>query len=377
MKPLSVLNYSRNNKKKVIVAITCICVSVFLLYTFHIIFSALPNTQEFLCFNPLKNGSQIMPAKKNKPIEDSVINSIKNNDDMEKIIPVKFQYTPFYTLAWDNSAPVYSIREEDMNYFLGKLNITIKEGRLPKKGQKEVALDYRVANNKGLKLGDKFGHSVDKTESYPGEYKIVGILEGESSTNITPYQTDLPDNELIKYGMLVFSKQGQNDKLDEALRNIPKNQAAVLTYSMEREDIEKYLLGSANTIINLIVILAIAVMSISVGNSIYVHFLERRREFGILGAIGYSETSIIRKAILEITFMNIIGFAAGIILSLISGYILKNFYFETQGLMADFWIPKAIVQSMCIPVFTTLFSIVPIYRLIRRIDPINIIEGVN
>lgn len=377
MKPLSVLNYSRNNKKKVIVAITCVCVSVFLIYTFHIIFSTLPNTQEFLCLNPLKNGSQVTPAKKNAPIEDSIINSIFKNASVEKVIPIKYQYTSFYTLAWDNSSPVYSMKEEDMNYYLKRLNIEIKSGRLPKKGFKEIALDYHIANNKGLKLGDSFGHSVDKTEPFPGQYKIVGILEGESSTNIIPYETNLPDNELIKYGMMVLSKQGQNDALDRFLRNISKSQATIVTYSLEKENIEKYLLNGANTIINLIIILAIAVMSISVGNSIYVHFLERRKEFGILGAIGYSEASIIGKALLEITFMNVIGFITGIFLALISGYLLKTLYFDAQGLQADFWVPKALIQSMCVPVFTTLFSLVPIYRLIRRIDPINIIEGVN
>lgn len=377
MKPLSVLNYSRNNKKKVIVAITCVCVSVFLLYTFQIIFSTLPNTQEFLSLNPLRNSSQVMPAKKDAPLEDNIINSIINNTSVKKVIPIKYQYTSFYTLAWDNSSPIYSIREKDMNYYLESLNIKVRSGRLPKEGFKEIALDYHVANNKSLELGDNFGHSVDKTESFPGEYRIVGILEGESSTNIIPYETNLPNNELYKYGMMVLSKQGQNEELDKFLRNISKSQATIVTYSLEKEDIEKYLLNGANTIINLIIILAIAVMSISVGNSIYVHFLERRKEFGILGAIGYSEASIIEKALLEITFMNVIGFITGIFLALISGYLLKTIYFDVQGLQANFWVPKALIQSMCVPVFTTLFSLIPIYRLIRRIDPINIIEGVN
>lgn len=377
MKPLSVLNYSRNNKKKVIIAITCVCVSVFLLYTFHILFSTLPNTQEFLCFNPLKNASQVMPSKKSKPIGENIIADIENNASVERIIPVNYQYTSFFTLAWDNSSPVYSIKNGDMDYFLKRLNIKLRSGRLPRKGFKEIALDYRVANNKGLKLGDYFGHSVNKIESFPGEYKIVGILSGEASTNIIPYETNLPDDELLKYGMIVFSREGQNKKLDKFLRAVSKDQASIITYSIEKEDIEKYLLKNANEVINLIVILAIAVMSISVGNSIYVHFLERRREFGILSAMGYSYTSIIKKALFEITFMNAIGFAAGILMALLSGYLLKILYLDTLGLTASFWIPTAIIQSLCIPVFTTIFSLVPIYRLIKRIDPINIIEGVN
>jgi len=77
------------------------------------------------------------------------------------------------------STEVLGIRVEDMDYMMQKHKITLKEGRLPLEGHKEVALDSRVAKNRAAKLGDKIGNSINKNDHLDGEYTVVGLIEGK------------------------------------------------------------------------------------------------------------------------------------------------------------------------------------------------------
>jgi putative ABC transport system permease protein len=51
-----------------------------------------------------------------------------------------------------------------------------------------------------------------------------------------------------------------------------------------------------------------------------------------------------------------------------------NAAFEDVGAVGVYFYGKAILMSLIAPLSTTLFTLIPVYSMIGRIDPITIIE---
>lgn len=375
MKPLSALNYSKRNKKKSVSVIACIAVSVFLLYTVQILFSSLKICNKLVLLNAFEKYSLIYKQDNDIPISSQLIAKVKKNENIDRVIPLFRRTTIFTSITSSTGVGIYELDKDDMKYYMKMLHVNIKEGRLPKFTNCEIAIDYRLAKNKGLKLGDMIGEDVSRKEILQGEYKIVGILEGEAISAITPMDENLEKNEVYPHGMMVFPKIGKMKEVNRYLDTI-RNSVDIVTYDDTKKDLDKNM-DNADMTINILAAMIIIAMVVAVGNISYVHFFERRKEFGILRALGYSMKSIIIKTFYEISIMNLIGFFLGLLLSIVTSLMLKLIFLNHLGITISFWCPQGLIQCLCIPIFTTLFSIKPINFMVRKVDPISIIEGVD
>ena len=128
-------------------------------------------------------------------------------------------------------------------------------------------------------------------------------------------------------------------------------------------------------ILDVISILTIVLMVITVGSSKYIEFLSRREELGILNAIGYSKKQILKRAVVEVICINTISYVLGLAMGIITSYISKKYFFEGSGLVGTVFNVKAFIVAAYIPLFTSLFTIIPINLIINKLDPINMIEN--
>jgi len=374
MKPLYAIKYIRSNKKKSFSVIACIAAAVFLLYSFQILMSSLHNCYELIYGKPQEKFSAIYPSN-NNTLDDLLIDSVKNHKNVEKVIPFVSKYTLFNNGTMNTGVTVYSMDIEDMNYYMNSFHIKLKEGRLPSGSNDEIILDYRLANNKNLKLNDIIGNEVQRSETLKGKYKIVGITEGTIISALTLSDKSLDKNTLYKYGMLVFPKK---DKLEEVTTFLNTNHygTKVISYKSVQEEFDS-IFDSTNKTINILAALLIAALSISVGNICYVHFFQRRKEFGTLSALGYSRSFLIKRAFYEIALMNLIGFILGLLLSIFVGLVLKIIFINTAGITVSLLLKTGLIQCSCIPIFTTLLALKPINFMIKRVDAVSMIEGVD
>jgi putative ABC transport system permease protein len=76
----------------------------------------------------------------------------------------------------------------------------------------------------------------------------------------------------------------------------------------------------------------------------------------------------------EVILTNLAGFIAGLILAILVSRILVNAAFDAVGGVGVYLYGKAVVMSLLAPLFTTLFTLIPVYRMFGRIDAISIIE---
>jgi len=379
MKPLSALSYSKNNKKKLITSTISILVAVSFLYVLQTFVKSLGDSMYELNVNPYKNHMTIQSIEKDKPVPDNILTMLKDNPNVENIMPFVAYQTRYRIPGCFTNASILGIRPEDIDYVMKKHSIILKEGRLPLENHKEVALDYRVSKNKKVKLGDKIGNSIDKDDTLNGEYTVVGIVEGNDFLSFMPYNTTITvantnDTIVVQKSILVFPKVSKVSEVDNLLLSFPKKEVAVMTLS---ENIKSYNeVASTMSTLDMICMLAVIVMVISVGSSKYVQFFSRKQELGILNAMGYTKKELMKKAFWEVLIINLLGFILGVIFGWLSSILINDGAFGAIGAVSVHFSSKGFFMALYVPLFTTLFTLIPVNRMISKLDPIVMIEGI-
>lgn len=378
MKPLSALNYSKNNKKKLITSTTSIVIAVAFLLVLQNFVKSMYDSAYLLDASPYNTHMELYSDENNKPIPENIAAALKNNPNVEKTIPSDLYTTRFILPGTITSVPILSIKSEDMEYVMSKHKVTLKEGHLPSDNSSEVALDSRAAKNKKVKIGDKIGNSINKNDTLVGEYVIVGILESPDYTSLMSYNITSPlsNTSQAKKALLVFPKENKLKDVDNLLLYIQKNEIKVRATTLNSVLKEFNEHSTIPHTLDMICILAILVMVISVGSSKYVQFFNRKQELGVLNAMGYTKIQIMKRAFIEVAIVNLFGFIIGLCLGTLCSALINNGAFKSAGAVAVYYCSKAFIISLYVPIFTTLFTLIPVNRLISKLDPITMIEQI-
>lgn len=376
MNPLSIIKYYFNNKKKFLSVFISIALSTFLLYTVQILINSAFLTTYNAFVEPQKYYSSI--TNKGRLLDEKVLDQIKSMEGVEKVIPWVFRYTNFFSSIGGNTGTkVFTVKQSDMAELMSRFKLTLKAGRLPEAGTREIAIHYLLARNKNLKIGDKIGSNLDKEEIIPGERTIVGLIDGKSIVSFDSLETWLNDNQIdFEYmlGMIILPKNGYSQQLNRELESLNLPGLEVRTFNtVNIQNIRDS--ESIKIILTFISILVIVIVSFCTGFLCFIYFSQRRSEFGLLNAIGYSKQQVINRAFGEISGINLIGFIAGILLSLLAGVLIDFVSYAPRGQILEVWDLRNVMKAACVPIFVTLFSIVPVWRMLKKLDPITIIEG--
>ena len=372
IRPLAPLNYFRNNKKRTIPLIICVALCVFFIYVFSMYVQATFDISELTLFHGLKSYSMVYGNKDNKKLDAFLINRIEEEDSTEKVIQCGVEYTNFnMPIGGDNYLSVFKVNLDDMQYMMERIGLKLKDGKLPQK-EDEIILHYRIAKSKSLKVGDIIGHDLKKEEALRGQYKVTGIMEGDSLTAFIPCSNI--DNEKFKV-LAVFHKDRRlEDSNSFLIKNIKSKEIKTLTYKDEMEE-STASDSQMKVIFNITEVIVVIVMTLAIVNLGYVNFYHRRKEFGILHAVGYSRRLIIRRVFKEIFLLQSVGYIIGLILAIGTGFILKLNLFDKKGLPIVIFNSKSFIETAAIPIFICIFNIIPIARMLKKIDAISIVQG--
>lgn len=373
MKVLSILNYGRKNKNKVISSIIPVLIAVSFLYLINTFVKSIDNSLYKLSVSPYKYHATITACDNEK-----IIGKVKSNKNVERLVPFMWYGVKYSIPGSLTSADVMGLRAEDMNYFLEKESIQVMLGRLPKEGKEEIAVDYLVAKNKKITIGDSVGNALDKFDGINGEYKVVGILKGENMLSVISFNNEIlkdynnSENSLQR-GIIVFPKKDKINEVNKLVEGLPKGEGAYNTFNILSEKFKKD--AGCLEVLDVVSILSIFLMVITVGSSKYVEFFNRKEEIGILNAIGYNKRQILNRAMLEVIAVNTISYILGLLLGISLSYLVKGNIFERVGAVGVVFDEKALLVSLYVPLFTTLFTVVPINAMINKLDPIDMIEN--
>lgn len=370
MKPLSVSKYIKNNKKSYITSIIAIALSIILGYGVECFIESIAESSYSSQVKPLEKAFTISRIN-DKEISLDYVDKLKKSDFVEKFIPTKISYVKYSTQGSVSNVRIFSILPEYREYFMKEYDITLEKGSLPEEGQKEIAIDDRVAVNNNVSIGDSLGDS-----------KIVGVLSSEYFLSLSSYASTsdevsrykyISKDDLMKNEIVIFPNDDKRDDLDELIRGFSKKD---VNYSILSEGMEKYQSGTASSkqILDALFVLIVIVMVVTLSSSKYAQFINRKIEFGILSALGYSRGMLMKRALKEVLIFNLSGFVVGIILGVATSFIVTKAAFTDVGAIGVFISIKGIVISLLTPAFTALFTLIPIYRVLGRLDAITIIE---
>jgi hypothetical protein len=364
IKPLSVWKYYRNNPKKVAIVLMMVSLSIFLQYAL-LIYMATWQKQAY-ALEPFKLNSNIyVRAQKSK--QSRLKQLLGNHPAISRAFPLGITVTS----RPNGRAFIFSFHSKDMNPALNVLDLVLIKGRLPAAGTREMALHRRLAALKELKIGDRFGRQYSGRDYLKGEYKLVGLLDGDlliGLADLDPYFRDYPS--MIKNtGFLVVPHKGQFDKVVRFLNQCVREDPQLYTFyrgTFLKNDI---------LVLNALYLAITCIVTICVIFLFYLYLYERRPEFCLLEALGYTRPMIIGKAFLVIGGIGLTGWMLGGIAGWLSGRALSGSVFVKQGLPLELWKISYPFKLLLTPIVIVLSSLWIVRRMLKKVDPISAIEG--
>jgi putative ABC transport system permease protein len=383
MKPFSALKFFAENKKKglmtFIVLIFTVCAVSLITTLINSIFDSVNETSMKL----LENVSFVSYTSDTiTGLPQDVVDKMKNNADIDKLVPVDdFAFTNItLAIGGNTSIPIDFSKKEDSEVVLKKIGDTVKEGRMPDTGKNEIAVHWKVMNNKGWKLDQTVGSEVNEEENLNGKYKIVGILDGPSvmgfggnSYGLEKWKTNgiIKNDSVLAYAVL--PKEGKMDSVNKMLDGFDKKKVSVNTYTSLKKELDKSLGGLSTTMLAIIIIV-VFILSVSIGTLMYLIYLQRSEEFGILSAMGYRRSFIRWLIIKEVISLNLIGWVAGTLFSMGVIALLNYYIYLPKGTPMGLFSMQSMLYTLIIPAMVTCFSLLPILTKLRHQDAITIIE---
>lgn len=378
MRPLSAYKHYISNKKRFLFIFVPVLLSTILIYTLQMLI-----TSEFRTINRLYTEPQkyyISIAAKTKTINNEIINSVfDRKKDYERVFPWVAHYTYIDSLMESSvGSKVFTVRQEDMKWLIARMNLKIIKGRLPKAGSNEIILHKTVADNKELTIGDKIGGNLRKDEAIEGEKVIVGLIDGVSivSFDSLEYWMDINHVQFDDYstGIIIIPKENRVNSINSFIKTIDPQGLDIRTY-------DTVSLQSSNDssrikiIVTAISIMALIMITICAGFISYINISQRRSEFGILSAIGFTSHEIMKRVAVEILWVNMAALVIGIFISVFLGTFFNLFVFKPQGISLLLLRPEYMIKASCVPVFCCIFSLAPVWNTLTKLDTVAVIEG--
>ncbi|MBC8062836.1 MAG: FtsX-like permease family protein [Clostridiaceae bacterium] len=373
-KPLSYYLYFKSNKKKTLGMVLSIAFSILLIGVIQM-FSDNMSETSYRDLKKLNYVSIIRSTKGNIPKE--IMEKIKDNSTVDSLITVNtYHYSIVNIIGGGVSYTGYYMDEKDIPIIMDRMSIKFNSGGIPKNDEEKIIINSNITRARGKSMGGFMGNEVSNMDYFKGKYEITGIIKGDNLISFIARSKELissSNKQVEQY--LLLPKAGKLKEMNNFLRALPKTNIELVTYQdllqEKKEDDE-----GMNTIFNILIIIIIVVLSVALGNSSYIHYFQRRKEFGLLKAIGQGGDKIILRMVKEITISSVLGLSIGFILLLVFKGIGNNLYAFPKGLSLFHINAQLIPRIIAIPIFICIFSIIPVSKLLVKIEPISIIERV-
>lgn len=371
MRPLSTVNYFLHNKRKLISNVIIVIAAICLVYIMECFIASIVKSIYPLDSTRFKYCSIIVSTKTIPEIPQEVLDSLESSENTEAVVPVSVRQIVFSVPGSTTHAAVFAANTYNTSYIINKMNIKLTNGRMPIIGADEIAIDKSVAQNNRLQIGSKT--KIDKSHNLDRSYTVVGILESDSHVSFigSPQanSSTLHDDER---GYLIFPKEGHFKQSEREVMSYQSKGLTVWTLSLYNKMYQKN--SQTFQILDAMVILSIIVMVICLACSKYAQYFSRRNEIGILSAIGFTCKEITTRTFLEVILANFIGFIIGLVLAIALCKFIVAASFNSMGGAGVYLYSKAIILSLFAPLLATASTLIPVYRLIGKVDAISIIE---
>lgn len=284
------------------------------------------------------------PRESDEGITEDVIDGIRDIAGVTEVVPVgEYRITRggrvfggmmSHVMGGGGSSLTFTgIFPEDQDYLIGE-QIIAKEGRKLDEsddGGYVVLLGLSTAVSQVLNVGDEIEYERredDETESY--YFEVIGILEETGDSNIddaafVPLRTmqEIEDDDTITRLKVKISNVELVEQITKDINDYSEDVMAFSALSMVRTLEET--LGTLKLAVYGIGAISILVGGIGVMNTMIMSVMERRREIGVMKAIGATTTTILVQVLEESAFLSLIGGFIGLTLGYGSTILITQY----------------------------------------------------
>jgi len=291
-------------------------------------------------------------------IDEDIIEEIESISGVEKVAPILFVDIP----------GVGSIvgTTPDSDDVLGRSKIEIEEGREFEEGKNELLLGHKYAESHDSTIGDVM--KINGTE-----FEVVGILE-ESGDNdidnvITTYIKDLQEatgkDGVVSVIMIKPEIPQDAENIEEEIND---------NFDDVRAATDKSIMNSANRMLSQLNVMTFALGSIAalisgivIMNVMFISVYERRREIGVMKAVGATNKQILFQILAESIAISLLGASVGLVLSFCGTAYLNMILLQPIALVT----PRLIFVGIFFAAFIGAVSGILPARQAARLNPIE------
>ncbi|MEM2917998.1 MAG: FtsX-like permease family protein [Candidatus Altiarchaeota archaeon] len=272
-----------------------------------------------------------------------------------------------------------AINPEDLDYIIGEKTITLEGRKFDEtdNGKEVVLLGYNQAELQNLNIGDEIEYqrrTENSTDIESFFFEVIGILEQTGDSNIdnaayVPLKTmqEIENDDTISSLQVRVSDISLVESITEDINNFFDDVRAFSIVTMIRQ-LESTLSTIQLAVLGIAAVSAI-VGSLGVMNTMIMSIMERRKEIGIMKAIGATTTTILIQVLQESAIISFFGGAIGVLVGYIATFLIPKFTQFTAILTLDL-----IVLGLGFAlILGILAGIYPAWNA-SRLDPIEVLR---
>lgn len=376
MNPLSVFTYYYRNILKLapvflVLALAVFGISLTGVLTGSISASAVSKVEVY------RGAAMIAPnsVEGKNAIDANIRGDLAQNPNIAATFPTIRFSTYMPTLAGQTSAHIYAVNAEVYPVLMRAFDLKLVEGHLPRVGTNQVALHKSLMGARNFKLGGVIDPELDDQEFIPDKFEIVGILDGPTQLSLASLEYVSAAGVFRNWArsVLAVPRAGAQDAAERDLEGLDKALVRPFTYSAELRTFTQEF-ASMDAIVWAINSIVVLVLSLLAGLLNLIYFMDRMNEFGLLLAIGYPRSFVIRRALLESLLLTLIAWVFGILFSQAIYGLLNMIIFEPRGVSLTVLNWRALQFTLPIPIMVGFFAAGTVLWQLKSLDPMQMIE---
>jgi ABC-type antimicrobial peptide transport system permease subunit len=379
-KSLSSLTFYLRHRRRGILMILSTALMVlgitFPVFLFSAMTSAMLPSIEYL-----QRVSEISPV--HSDLDPSIVGQIRSHPAVARTVPVvRLAMQMVLPPGGATDVNIYGVSEADLPILLESFGIQVQEGHLPRPHSNEIVLSAAIAANRDLHVGDVIGGEIDSgytliVDDLPTEMVVVGILSPDRPwIGFASYEY-LRSHELSSSRgprLLVIPYEAQKQTLDNWLdTSVDSTLTRIITYAAREREHREMATSTVFTFAALECMIA-GVAAVALATLNHIFFTQRKEEFGILNAVGHSHLWLIWRTMKETGGVVGVAWVVGAVLCGIGLLGMQRFVYGPRGLTLDFFGLAPWLLTMPLPLAVALSSVATIAWMLRRLDPVTIIE---
>jgi ABC-type lipoprotein release transport system permease subunit len=335
-------------------------------------------------------------------LEPGTVAQLRAHPDVAAVIPENGLSISFSSWFMLESRLVLGVMEDDLEMAMETCDLRLKEGRLIEPRAAEIVLSEEIVRALGLQIGDVIGHDVDE-HYYPTiatELTLVGILESVPSTTNGTFASGQAPSETVRdvqagfvsyeylegheayqprlSNLLIIPRPGHrgavNDFAEALIEESGRNPSVrLVTFEQEGGFVRPFGEGIRVMFAFASGIVAVAA-ALVVGMVNRIAIAQRLSELGLLHAAGYEKRSLLHRLGLEIVTIAGLGWASGLLLSVMASILLNVTLATMRESVIDLASPASFLLTLPIPLAIVGWVTISVYRMLNQLDAVAIIE---